>query len=518
MKHVTLRIGLIVALCLLILSLFWLAQPTLAVLQPPIPHPLEGRDNCLSCHEEGVGGAPKVPDNHTGRNNQSCTACHQLAENVVAPPQIPHTLEDRENCLVCHVEAGEGASPQEETSTPPPPAPIEYPESEGDANSCLECHQRLGGRSELAVTGWQESIHAERGVICAACHGGDPNSDDPEMAMSPEAGFIGKPDRTDIPALCGSCHANVDMMRQYDLPTDQLAKYQESFHGQRLAEGDRKVATCFDCHDGHATRETNDPRASVYRLNVPALCGSCHADEAYMAEYNIPTDQYQLYQESVHGHALLDEQDTRAPNCADCHGTHGAAPPGFAEVSNVCGSCHSATQDYYLEGAHNSEADDTPRCVTCHGRYDVQEPGEHMFTGDEQRQCGSCHDPDSEAGRTVLRLYEALTGADDSLAAAENQVAQAGSLGMIIAEEENLIAEARTRLITARAAQHTVSVETVQAETEAAVALSRQASEQAEAAITENRNRRLGMIVALVIDALVIVSLVFIRRELTYKE
>ena len=45
----------------------------------------------------------------------------------------------------------------------------------------------------------------------------------------------GVPGRTDTVALCGTCHSNVDRMRQYQIPTDQYAKYWTSVHGQRLA-------------------------------------------------------------------------------------------------------------------------------------------------------------------------------------------------------------------------------------------------------------------------------------------
>lgn len=520
MKWLPMKALLLIAAGVIVTALVLSAAPAQALFQPPIPHPTDGRDNCLACHEEGVGDAPQIPDNHAGRGNSSCQGCHQEAEEAgPPPPEIPHTLEGRENCLACHVAVDPNATPSEDSeepaASPPPPTPVAYPEPQGDANGCLDCHQELEGRSAEAVNDWQVSIHADRDVICADCHGGDPNATN--MADAHGEGFIGAPDRTEIPELCGSCHANVELMRQFDLPTDQLAKYRESLHGQRLAEGDEKVATCFDCHDGHATRETNDPSASVYRTNVPQLCGSCHADQEYMAEYEIPTHQYDLYRDSVHGEALLERQDTRAPNCADCHGTHGAAPPGFAEVSNVCGSCHSATQNYYLDGAHNSEDAESPRCVSCHGRYDVQQPSEAMFAGSEPRQCGSCHAPDSETGQVVSTLHQALTTADAALIEAEEAVERASSLGMLIAEEESLLTEARTRLITARAAQHTVDVEAVTAETEAAVAMSEQAREQAEAAIAENQFRRRAMVIALGVNALVIVSLVLVRRELVHR-
>ena len=515
-SHLLILLGVI-----LLMGVLWLAWPQRTLAQPPIPHPLDGHDDCLSCHQTGANGAPQYPDNHAGRTNDMCLMCHKLAEvsPTEAAPLIPHTLEGRENCVECHepapaAEVDVTPTLQPTATVQPVPTPLAYPEPVSSTNTCLDCHSTLGGSDAQIVSDWESSIHATRGVICADCHGGDPNATDAMTAMSPDAGFIGKPDRTEIPSLCASCHADVTLMRQYDLPTDQYAQYQESVHGQRLAEGDTKVATCYDCHDGHATRETNDPRASVYRLNVPELCAGCHADPDYMAGYDIPTDQFALYKESVHGIALLDNQDLRAPNCADCHGTHGAAPPGFEEVANVCGSCHDATQNYFVSGVHNSDDPNAPRCVTCHGRYDVSQPSEEMFLGDQPRHCGSCHAPDSPEGQTIAKLYQTLTDAAQQLQGAEDAVSHTSDLGMIVIEEENTLVQARTHLITARAAQHTVNIDKVLEESNASIALSEQAHQQADDAIKENRFRRQAMIVAVLVIGLVIASLILLRQRL----
>lgn len=272
--------------------------------------------------------------------------------------------------------------------------------------------------------------------------------------MSPAAGYIGAPRKAEIPALCGSCHANVELMRQFDLPTDQYAKYRESQHGKLLAQGDQDVATCFECHGGHAIKKKNEPTASVYPTNVPALCASCHADKTLMRPYGIPTNQYDLFRASVHGIALLQKQGLRAPSCATCHGTHGAAPPGFAEVANVCGSCHSATQDYYLKSKHASGATGTPKRVTRYGRYDVFPATDEMFLGTEPRRCGSCHPAGSPQRDTVDKLYQAIASAAKTYDEAETAVRRAAGIGMIVAPEEAKLREAQTSLITARRAAH----------------------------------------------------------------
>jgi hypothetical protein len=314
--------------------------------------------------------------------------------------------------------------------------------------------------------------------------------------------------------LCASCHSDVTMMRQYGLPTDQWAQYRESTHGLRLAEGDLNVATCFDCHGGHQTLKANDPASTVYASNVPAMCANCHGDEELMAPYGLPTNQYDLYRQSIHGHALLDNQDFRAPNCATCHGTHGAAPPGFEEVANICGSCHSATQDYYLKSPHTGDDEFTPKCVTCHGHHEVSEPSEALFLGADPRHCGECHAADSDPGQVAQSLYDTISGAAVAYEEAESAIQVAQGVGMIVSPMEAKLREANTDLITARAAQHTVDVDRVSEQTDSAEATADEVKASAEAAVAESIFRRRAMIIAVAAIGLTIAALYLLKREL----
>lgn len=465
------------------------AQPTAAPSPeiPRIPHPLQGRDDCLACHGTGISGAPKVPPSHAGRTSDTCRLCHQPAEP--AEGEIPLVL----------------------------PTIISHPTSAPNQNSCAACHANLGGASAAAVQDWNNSIHAQRNVTCADCHGGDPAAADKQAAHSATANFVGKPKTVDIPALCAGCHARVDLMRQFDLPTDQWAKYQQSVHGKELAKGDTNVATCFTCHDGHATKQVTDPSARVYPLNVPALCGGCHSNVELMRPYNIPTNQYELYVNSVHGTALLQKQDLRAPSCATCHGTHGAAPPGFDEVANVCGSCHTATQDYYLKSVHASNVPGMPKCVTCHGRYDVQTPSDAMFHGDGTRQCGSCHTPNSKQSEAVQAIADNIEASAQAVDTAAKSIQEASAYALIVAPEEAKLSEAKTNLITARAAQHTLSLDTIKERTDAATQKANEVTADAQKAIADSFFRRQIMVIGLAIMAMAIFALWLVRRAL-YKQ
>ena len=587
MKSSTVRyllFALIVLLAVLFVPTFTTAQGP----HPPIPHTLENREDCLSCHETGRAGAQPIPENHSGVREDVCLVCHQPAEMATMPLPIPHTLEGFENCAVCHPATGSGApsfipgemsaaseeyppiphkleeredclechqegddlapkipddhdglannecqnchqsqemiaqaaaeaTPLASVAVPvgPIPTPIAHPPAEAGVNGCFDCH--VTDQDNDLVEGasrWERSIHAERDVTCVDCHGGDPAATDQEAAKSTAAGYIGVPDRIDVPALCASCHADVSAMRQYDLPTDQYAKYQESIHGLKLAEGDSNVATCADCHNDHLVLKANDPASSVYPATIPEMCASCHADEALMAPYEIATNQFALYQDSVHGHALLDKQNFRAPNCATCHGTHGAAPPGFDEVANVCGSCHSATQDYYLASAHASLSDKTPECVTCHGRYDVSKPSEEMFLGDEERHCGSCHEPDSKYGQMAQELYESIETAAQAYEDAEAAIGRVRDVGMLASPLEGRLREANTALITSRAAQHALDLEKVHERTETAREVAAEVIIGAEEAVAESLFRRQAMMIAVAAIGIIIIALYLLKREL----
>lgn len=463
------------------------AQPTGAAGGPPkIPHPLQNRDNCLACHQTGVGGAPKVPADHAGRTNDLCKGCHQPAAAAEPPVVVPTTIP--------HKSAATAAQ-----------------------DACVTCHNTQSGATGQVAKDWATSIHAERGVSCVNCHGGDATKSDKSAAHAVSAGFVGVPKVVDIPALCASCHSNIETMRPYDLPTDQYAKYLTSIHGQKLAQGDTKVATCATCHGSHGTQKIDDPTAKVYPFNVPALCASCHANVDYMKPYGIPTNQYELYIKSVHGQALLVKQDTRAPSCATCHGTHGAAPPGFSEVANVCGSCHSATQQYYLQSVHSNNQPGTPKCVTCHGRYDVMPATDSMFVDTGTRGCSSCHPAGSPPAAAVKSLYDQITGAATAVDHADAAIKRAAQAALIVAPEEAKLAEANTSLITARAAQHTLNAATVKEKTDNAVKISQGIIDDAAKAASDEIFRRQVMVIGLVIMGLAILSLYVIRREL-YKQ
>ncbi|NHZ71475.1 MAG: hypothetical protein GWP17_00080 [Aquificales bacterium] len=485
---------------------------------PPISHTLLGRSNCLVCHAEGFQGAAKNPDDHAEYTNEDCQDCHELGVIV-----IPTTGD---------ANLASGTIP----------SPIAHPPSDGQ-NSCYDCHVLLDQKHADISVAWEESVHGQVGIGCADCHGGDPRTDEMNLSMLPEAGFLGVPTRAMVPNICGGCHSDVDRMRQYNLPTDQYVKYIDSVHGKKLQdEGDTKVALCTDCHGIHDIKKASDPTAAVYPLNVPELCAKCHADPTLMEPYGIPTNQFEVYKTSVHGKALLDNQDVRAPNCASCHGSHAAKPPTDSEVVNVCGKCHTATQGYYEESLHSRIGDNAPKCWTCHGTHDVFKPDESMFlhpapieeqhcgtchldnqafrmdksrfAAREDRRCDTCHHEGSMIMVQVQALRTALVGAADLFDEAEAAILAAKAQGMLVSEAEADLAEAHTSLIRARAVLHTTKLPAVNELTDDAKLSASSALEIATNRLNENLFRRRAMIIAIGAIGLNVVVLYNFKRQL----
>jgi ssDNA-binding Zn-finger/Zn-ribbon topoisomerase 1 len=261
-----------------------------------------------------------------------------------------------------------------------------------------------------------------------------------------------------------------------------------------------------------------------------------------MAPYGIPTNQYQIYSTSVHGKALLEAKDTRAPSCASCHGSHDAQPPTSATVVEVCGKCHTATQKLYEESRHSQLPSATPQCWTCHGWHDVQQPNSQRFfhtttpnytcvtchdlqthklrlevarfQNDDDRRCDTCHHPDSDIYAQVQGISNSVVGAETAYNDADEQIQQAARLGMITSDAELALAGAKTSLIQAQAAVHTTKLATVDQLSTDATAKANAAKALAAAKIDQSNFRRQAMIVVLVVIAICIVFLVLLKRKL----
>lgn len=383
------------------------------------------------------------------------------------------------------------------------------------ANTCLDCHAALDAPQQVTQEQFAQDIHAQKGLTCAACHGGDPSKSDMD-AMSKASGFRGKPARKDIPALCGKCHSDAAYIRQYNpsLRTDQFAQYQTSVHGRRLAKGDTKIAVCIDCHGVHGIRPASDTRSKVHPINIATTCSRCHGDAAYMKGYGIPTDQFANYSTSVHHEALAVRADLSAPTCTTCHGNHGAAPPGVATVQNVCATCHVFQAQLFEKSPHKSafQAASLPGCVSCHSNHRIVHPSDDLLGAGQGSVCTNCHTQGDAGYEAAGQFQQHLSHLEDAVKKSDEILKRAESAGMEISEARLEQDQARDALTKARVTIHEFNPGTLQQGVAAGLKITDKTFRDGQAALAERDYRRKGLGVSLFFILIVVVGLAFYIR------
>lgn len=284
--------------------------------------------------------------------------------------------------------------PQQET----PPPPITNPDPSNQ--ECLACHAQpdmilpLANGEELSLSVdsqiFDNSIHGQAGYACVQCHTDIDGFPHPEMKA--ESLRQVSLEKTQV---CVACHI------------DQGDLYAKGQHAQALISGNQDTAVCTDCHNSHQTNEL-----SSSHVKVAQTCQNCHSEI------------YQIYQNSVHGKALLEENNLDVPTCTNCHESHDNTGPGDAGFvlfsPQICANCHADEKlmqpydintnvfDTYLADFHGStvvifeqiapdQETNKPVCIDCHGVHNILSPEDENSSVIKQnliQTCARCH-PDA---------------------------------------------------------------------------------------------------------------------------
>jgi cytochrome c1 len=394
---------------------------------------------CLKCHGEH-GSVKKFPDGDfistyvdadalalSVHRSLKCTACHKEFSDQRHPDRAFRTklqfrIKESHGCRDCHAEEALKSRAIHEA--------LFKKETAGEALVCTNCHSAhavthiAGGnvsKSEeqyclrchatekhmsfksgetlsvrVSVSELRDSPH--RNVGCSDCHFGFSADDHPRMQFRSERQY-----RLAASEICRRCH--------YDM----YSKASEGIHYAMLSVGKLEAPTCIDCHGGHAVTSLGSNR-----LGIVQKCKSCHARV------------YEVYARSVHGGALLKENNKDVPTCVDCHSSHSikaASSSDFREtLPDTCGKCHSngtimgkygLSTDVvktYLSDFHgvtigfykNEQGDGQKRyqpdrpmavCTDCHGTHDIASVsgiGAQTFKKTLQKRCLTCHSNASE--------------------------------------------------------------------------------------------------------------------------
>ena len=448
-----------------------------------------------------------------------CLTCHEtLGDKPSELFRRDVHFQKGVSCAGCH--GGDASAEEMEQAMATEKGFIGVPKGDGISNACARCHSNATimvkqfnstlPRNQLEVL--SASVHGKLSTTgkehiaqCTTCH------DAHGIVSTKEPGSPVFP--LNVTKTCAKCHADAAFMRMYNpaLPIDQLDKYRASVHGMKNAHGDVKVAACASCHGSHDIRSASDVKSRVYALNLPTTCGACHANAKYMKGYRIPTDQVKRFSSSVHGKALLEKHDLGAPACNDCHGNHGAAPPGVESISKVCGTCHALNATLFASSPHKKAFDKRrlPECETCHGYHEIVAATDDLLGVSPEATCSRCHRESQNAkgylvAKTMRHLIDSLESTEKR---ADSLVADAEQKGMEVSEARFKLRDARQARLQSRTMVHAFNEEKFREVIGAGLNVSSIVAGEGQAAVDEYFFRRWGLGVATLIITIVAGSL-----------
>jgi predicted CXXCH cytochrome family protein len=268
--------------------------------------------------------------------------------------------------------------------------------AEEDIEACLSCH----GQEDLSMkleSGEEAPLFMKRELLagsvhkalrCTDCHSGVDQVPHADRHYKNLAQF-----RASFGEACKTCHF------------ENYTKTLDSVHYGLQARGDAFAPTCVKCHGSH-----DIARPALPRSRISQTCATCH----------LPISQ--AYAQSVHGKALIEQNNQDVPVCTDCHRSHDIADPKdrawLMNTPAMCGRCHADEQrmkkyglstavlSTYLSdfhgttasfGGHGKKTAAEPvvaLCVDCHGIHDIGKvTGTHLaaFRRNLVKTCQKCH-------------------------------------------------------------------------------------------------------------------------------
>lgn len=262
---------------------------------------------------------------------------------------------------------------------------------------CLSCHETPDAHTEmpsgevlnLFINGesYNFSVHGFKGTTCVECHTDISGYPHPELETATLREFTIQQNQN-----CAECHED-----NYEATLD-------SVHQGARDVGNLEAAVCSDCHGAHDIAWTNQSRSKI-----PQLCENCHSQV------------YELYEQSVHGEALLEESNLDVPTCVDCHGIHNIGGPSqdpfhlFSPL--ICANCHAdeallekydlnpLVLENYVSDFHGTtvtlfeeispdQETNKPVCIDCHGVHDIRktdDPESRVIQQNLLSTCQRCH-------------------------------------------------------------------------------------------------------------------------------
>lgn len=269
-------------------------------------------NTCLVCHTEDTpqqmtfadGSQLSIAVDHSALLNSvhghslqdgplSCSACHGEDifphDDPLAAGIREYRITQSNTCIDCHEEEALNLSDDVHY--------IALLNGNHRAATCVDCHgahdvqgpersgvdiaQSCGNCHQFVYEEFSQSVHGEALLAgdtnvptCIDCHG-------VHGIQHPTTALF----RNRSPELCADCHADEQLMSQYDITTNVFDSYLSDFHGTTVALFEQQApdvatnkAVCYDCHGVHDIARADSSNSHVIRENLLGTCQQCHPD------------------------------------------------------------------------------------------------------------------------------------------------------------------------------------------------------------------------------------------------
>ena len=213
-------------------------------------------NSCISCHADVTA---KHPDDNKILLPVNCASCHERqAESFNASVHglaLRAGHDDAATCQDCH-------DSHEIISDNAPTSPIYFTRQ---AETCGACHKKEARDWEASVHGKAVAAGSHDAPTCTGCHDEHKIRSLKNVSAATISGEV-----------CSRCHASERLNTKYNLPSDRVSTFFESYHGLAGQYGSTVAANCASCHGFHKILPSSDTNPTINKTHLVETCGKCH--------------------------------------------------------------------------------------------------------------------------------------------------------------------------------------------------------------------------------------------------
>ncbi|HWC60006.1 MAG TPA: cytochrome b/b6 domain-containing protein [Verrucomicrobiae bacterium] len=215
-----------------------------------------GTNACISCHADVT---LKHPDDNKLLQAVNCATCHQRQTDSYGASVhgLAHKSgqADAATCQDCH-------DSHEVLPSSSPASPLYFTKQ---SETCGACHPKEAQDVEASVHGKAVAAGKRDAPTCTDCHS--------------EHKIEGLKTASNLKIseeVCSRCHASERLNTKYNLPTDRVKTFFDSYHGLAAQYGSTLAANCGSCHGYHKILPSSDPGSTINKAHLVQTCGKCH--------------------------------------------------------------------------------------------------------------------------------------------------------------------------------------------------------------------------------------------------